>query len=563
MLLRNYRNKAAAKGDADCNKVKEIVLRRRDLAVHALFVDFLMYAIKALVLVSLLALIKECAPTLPPFVLSVLLLLYALPATIGSMYNIVINRLHKQDLYNENGRLSHYNRRWLVWFGGFFITYLVSALFFVLQSPSWDSQEWLLIWMGIVIYYVVFMIAQYFTKKEFAAKYYKARAIKWSILIAALIATVIYAIMATQSPTSFQLDQIDLHGILNDRFLPFADSPSAFLAECEKLTSYADRLTSYGVNKLVGASYAISFLVKLILGFSVFIGIFSQFGTCLLQPYEIKSVFQLLPVNDGKPERHIELRYLGILLIIWMSFSGLFIWLNDVASKARETSEYTAVDAWIDDTANWIVLVAEKDIDTVKEDIKLAEESRAFNNQFAQKKDKFVEEQMPNVLDQVNTYYDRCVTNVDRFAEWYESFPANMSIHIPIFGENIVRGEFDKQIANLSENEALNESYSLFLNGLKDLYQEYRDTEERTKITQLAPPLDANGVIDKYNIPYELELWPSWESDEGKKCIQEVLLGKGNNDETWGTKDRIVNYINKQRERNLTLIESLPNYFFK
>lgn len=563
MRLRDYRNKAAAKGDADCNKVKEIVLRRRDLAVHARFVDFLMYAIKALVLVSLLALIKECAPTLPPFVLSVLLLLYALPATIGSMYNIVINRLHKQDLYNENGRLSHYNRRWLVWFGGFFITYLVSALFFVLQSPSWDSQEWLLIWMGIVIYYVVFMIAQYFTKKEFAAKYYKARAIKWSILIAALIATVIYAIMATQSPTGFQLDQVDLHEMVNGRFLPFADSPSAFLAECEKLTSYADCLTSYGVNKLVGASYAISFLVKLILGFSVFIGIFSQFGTCLLQPYEIKSVFQLLPVNDGKPERHIELRYLGILLIIWMSFSGLFIWLNDAASKARETSEYTAVDTWIDDTANWIILVAEKDIDTVKEDIELAEESRAFNNQFAQKKDEFVEEQMPNVLDQVNTYYDRCVANVDRFAEWYESFPANVSIHIPIFGENIVRDEFDKQIANLSENEALNESYSLFLNGLKDLYQEYRDTEERTKITQLAPPLDANGVIDKYNIPYELELWPSWESDEGKKCIQEVLLGKGNNDETGGIKDRIVNYINKQRERNLTLIESLPNYFFK
>lgn len=542
---------------------KGIILRQPDVAIRSRAVDFLAYCAKALVLVGVLALARDLSPSLSPYILPLVFLVFALPATIGLMYNIVINHLHKQDLYNENGRLSHYNRRWLVWFGGFFITYLVSALFFVLQSPSWDSQEWLLIWMGIVIFYVVFMIAQYFSKKEFAVKYYKARAIKWSIIIAALIATVIYAVMATQSPTSFQLDQIDLHEIVNDRFLPFADSPSAFLAECEKLTSYADCLTSYGVNKLVGASYAISFLVKLILGFSVFIGIFSQFGTCLLQPYEIKSVFQLLPVNDGKPERHIELRYLGILLIIWMSFSGLFIWLNDTASKARETSEYTAVDTWIDDTANWIVLVAEKDIDVVKEDIELADESRAFNAQFAQKKDKFVEEQMPNVLDQVNTYYDRCVANVDRFVEWYESFPANVGIYVPMIGENIVRDEFDKQIANPSEDEALNESYSLFLDGLKDLYQECRDTEERTKNTQLASPSDANGVITKHNIPYELELWPSWESDEGKKCIQEVLLCKGNNDETWGLKDRIVNYINKQRERNLALIEGLPNCFFK
>lgn len=559
MRLRDHRDRAEAKSDADCSAGNGIVLRRRDLAVHSRFVDFLMYAIKAFVLVGLLALIEECAPILPPFALPVLLLLYALPATIGSMYNVVTNRFHKQGLYNENGRLSRLNRRWLAWFGGFFVLYLVSAVLFVLQSPSWDFQEWLLIWAGIVIYYAVFLAVQHACKKEYAVKYYKARAIKWSIILAALVASILYAIVAAQPPTDLQ---IDLHEIIQDRYLPFADSPSPFLAECEKLTTYADCLTAYGVNKLAGAFYVVSVLVKLVLGFSVFAGVFSQLGACLLYPREIKSVFQLLPVSDAETEGNLELRYIGILIILWASLSIAFVWLNCTFGEIRATNEYTAADQWIEDTSSWIILAAEKDIEDVNEKLGQVDDAEDFNERFAEKRESYVAEHTTEVLDAVNAYYDSCIDKANSFAEWYESVPASIGRAIPMFGENMVKDEFSKQVIDSIDGGSLDASYGGYLDGLKSLYGEYWSAEEIASLAPGAQMPDADGIVAMRNIPNRLQPWPSWESGDGKELLQEVLLGKGGDGESIGVKDRIVGYIEKQREKSLSLVYELPGYFF-
>lgn len=533
----------------------ELVVRSRKIALRSRVTDFLQFCVEALVLLALLSFAKDCSPILPAFLLPLVFLIYAVPATIGSMYNIVVNRLHKQDLYNEAGKMSYYNRRWVIWFGGFFVAYLVSAVLFVLQAPSWDSKEWLLIWVSIPIFYLVFLIVQFFCKKEYSVKYYKAQAIKWSIVIAPILVTIIYAVLAAQPPAE---QQIDLHAIIQDRYLPFSDSPSAFLGEVEKLTTYSDCITQYSVNKFESVSYPVSLIVKLILGFSVFAGIISQLGFCLLNRHEIESVFRLLPIDGGKSKEPIQPKYISILVVIWVVLSGVFCGMNIAAEKIRETNQYTFVDEWIDNTSEWVIFAAEQNIEVVKEDKEIVDSSQDFNERFAQKRDIFIAEHEPGLIDAVNAYYDSCEANVDSYVQWYESPLVSAERFVPIIGENAMKDEFEKQVIAPVSSEGLNERYRQFLYGLKDLYEEYWNSEEIRGIVQQAPVANAEEIISK--LPNDMNLWPTWDSEDGKRLIQEVLLGKGENSSE-EIRERILTYINTKRALAISLVESLPVKF--
>lgn len=533
----------------------DLAVRNKEVAFKSHIADFLHFCIEGLALLALLSFAKDCSPILPAFILPFVFSIYALPATIGSMYNIVVNRLHKQDLYNENGKLSHYNRRWLIWFGGFFVAYLVSGMLYVLQAPSWDSKEWLLIWLSVPIYYIVFLIVQFACKKEYSAKYYKARAIKWSIVIATVVLTVLYAVIAAQAPSDLQ---IDLHEVVQNRYLPYADSPAPFLSETEKLTTYADCLTQYGVNKLEGVSYPVSFVVKLVLGFSVFAGIISQLGFCLLNRREIESVFRLLPADGGQSKEPVQPKYIVILVAILIGLSGLFYGLNVAAEKTRATDEYTFVDEWIDGTSEWVILAAEQDIEIIKEDMEIVDSNRDFNERFAQKRNEYINAQEPALVDLVNAYYDECEAHVGSYVEWYESPLISAERIVPIIGENAMRDEFDKQVIAPVSAESLNQQYGEFLAGLKDLYEEYWSAEEILGVAQQAPVTSADEIISK--LPDAIELWPSWDSEEGKKLIQEVLLGKSENSSE-SICDRIASYLSAQRASAVSFVESLPSKF--
>ncbi len=532
-----------------------LVVRNKGVALRSRMTDFVHFCVESIVLLALLSFAKDCSPILPTFILPLVFLIYAAPATIGSMYNIVVNRLHKQDLYNETGKLSYYNRRWFVWFGGFFVAYLVSAVLFVVQAPSWDAKEWLLIWVSAPIYYAVFLVIQRICKREYSANYYKARAIKWSIIVTAILITIFYAVIAFQAPTELQ---IDFHAIIQDRYLPFAESPSAFLGEAEKLTTYADCLRQYGVNRLEGVSFLVSFISKLILGLSVFAGIISQLAFCLLSRHEIESVFRLLPADGGKSKEPVQPKYIIILVAVWVVLSGIFYGLNVAAEKIRETSEYTFVDEWIDGVSEWVILAAESDIDVIKEDMEIVDSAREFNERFAQERDEFIVEHKPALVDAVNVYYDNCEANVDSYAEWFESPLVSMERIVPMIGENAMKDEFDKQVITSVGTTVVNDEYEQYLLGLKRLYEEYWSAEEIASIAQQAPVANVEEIMLK--LPREMELWPTWDSEEGKRLVQEVLLGKGEGSSE-AVRERILNYISTRRVSAISYIDSLPTRF--
>lgn len=505
------------------------------------------YFAKAFAVVAFLAFAKDCSSILPAWILPVVFLIYAIPATIGSMYDVVTVRLHKQDLYNENGKLSHFNRRWFVWFGGFFVVYLVSAVLFVLQAPSWDRKEWLLIWATPFVFCVIFLFLQSFFKKEYSTKYYKARAIRWSVLATALFLTVLYAVIAAQSSMG---NQGGLEEIIQNRYLAFEDSPAGLLAELDKLTTYVNCLTDYGIDKLANVfGYVVALIVSLVIGFSVFAGVASLFSACLLSFEEVMDEFRLLPITEGK-EEPVQLRYLIILFALWVVLSGAFVWLNGVADEVRSTSEYTVADEWIDATLEDVISGEAKHVES------------AFDKHFLEKKEDFINQQLPLVQDEINKYYEACLANVDSYAVWYESAPIGAARIIPIVGESIVRDEFDRKVVDSVNREGVDREYEKLLNGLRDLYAEYWNAEETSERFPQIQLQTADGIMAMNNLSTELVLWPSWDSEEGKSVTKKVLLGIGGDDESSDIGERIRNYINERRNEELVFVEGLQYRFF-
>lgn len=551
MRWRDFVSEATVESASSSKDCTALAKRDKEVAKNSRLRDLGWYCVKAFVLVAFLAFAKDCSPVLPAWILPIVFLAYALPATVGAMYDVVTNRLHKQGLYNERGKLSHRNRRWLIWCGGFFILCLTSALLFALQAPSWDGGEWLLVWASPLIFYVVFLVTQSICKKEYDAKYYKARAIRWSIIVSAMILTVLYVVISLQPPTELQ---IDLHQIIRDRYLPYANSPAPFLAELDKLSTYAGCLTEYGISLISNTSYAISIAVNLVLSFSVFAGVVSQLGACLLSRDEIDSEFRLLPANYGEREP-VQKHYFVILAAIWIGLSGMFVYANHVAGEMRSTDQYTATDQWINDTSEWAILIAERDIEDVKEGTELVDDVRSFNGLFVAKRNSFINDQLPKTIDQVNGYYDACASNVDSYIDWYSSLPVAAGRLIPIIGENMVKDEFDKQIIDSVSKEGINSQYDTYLRGLEGLYDEYRNAEEISALSYQAAIPSAVEVAEKAGIPAEPRLWVAWDSEEGKKIVKKVLLGNGADAED--AKTRILSYIEGQREKTVGLVESI------
>lgn len=517
---------------------------------------FSRYLVKALVVVVILAFIGDCAPITPMWLLPALLLLYALPAVVGSMYDVVVNRLHRQNLYNENGTLSRYNRRWVFWFGSLFVVYFVSALVYAVQAPSWDRSELALVWMTPLVYGVIFLIIQRLCRKEYSRTYYKARAIRWSIIVSALVLTAVHTIMLGQPSTD---PQIDLHDIVQGRYLPFDGSPAPLLVEIDKFSTYANCLTEYGLGRLADSSYAISFVVNIVTDFSIFVGVASQFSACLLNRRELKSEFQLLPVGDDGSEEPVRKRYVAILVAIWVIFSGALWLLDQKAGEIRATSEYTAVDAWIDEMSDWAILVIEQDIDAINESIERDETSREFNDEFSQRKETLIGEQLPSVIERVNDYYDACEANIDTYAQWHDGFFGVVTRFVPMAGEGMVKDEFCKQVVDPVDAEELNNQYRSFIEGLKGLHSEYWLAEENAILAQQAPHGDADEIAS--SLPPELTLWADWGSEEGARVVHEVLLGENAGDGSADVRKRIHDYIESRRGEAIAFVESLPDAF--
>lgn len=511
----------------------------------------LCYFIKVLFLLVALTLMGKFAPIFPAVVFPFIFLAYALPATIGSIYDVVINRLHRQYKYNKNGTLSYYNRRWFIWLTGLFVLSLISAVLFTLSAPTWDDAEWTLIWIAGFAYYALFLITQHFCKKEYAPLFYKASAIKWSLLITVILLCIIYALISTAGELTNL--SFEFRDAIQNRYLPFEQSPCALLSELDKLSSYMNFLTKYGLEQIMTQSYAIAIIVKIVLSASVFFGLVSQFGCCLLNKQEIKSEFQLLP-TEGRIEQNnpIQKKYLLTITAIWLVLSAVFLLVNSEAEKVRTSDEYTIVDQYLQRTTNVIVLATNNDINIINDILSKDDAITELKNRIIQERNNLIVNQGESLKEEINSYYDRCVNNTDSYLEWYNSFFGGMAKFIkPVF-EEIAIDEFNKRVINPVDKSILESKYAAYIEELKLLYSDFQN-----QIQDIDPDSFGRASAEERfaNVATSIDLWPQLSSESKSSVAQDILLNTDSDTNSENTKTKIVEFINSERNETLAMLD--------
>lgn len=518
---------------------------------------FSRYLYFAVLLLALLTLFGTKAADFPTFALPFIVLLYAIPATIGAMFDVVAKRAHRQFKLNESGALSRYNRKWCLWFAGFFVFYLASGLLFMLQAPSWNGNEWLLMWVAIPGYYFVYLLVGRFHEKEYAPRFYKASAIKWSVVIMAGVLCLAYAGMSFAAVSG---PEISIAAMIENRSMPFAGSECALLAEADKLTSYSDCLWRYGLEQIEGTSHIAAFVVNLVLSAPVFLGITSQLGCGLLSREEVKSEFQLLPTADQScKDSPVLLRYFAIAFGIWLAFSLVFVWAEGRIEDMRATGSYTIIDAKLDELTDWVVLASEHSGEEVVAITESVTNANDFNKAFKQKADERIRTSLEPLKEQINTYYDTCVGNVDSYIEWRDGFFGFFAKLIKPVGEGAASDEFTKRVIEPVSREELDRSFEAYIAELKALYDEYYLSEEIQVIDSPFGLPTSDEVASSVVVPPAL--WPHWDSGARSDITWNVLLNTDGDVDIEELKAKIVDLINQERNQVLSEADGLAAKF--
>lgn len=560
--------------------------------------DAVPYFIKAFLLAAFLTLVGKYAVFMPTFAFPFVLFLYAIVATIGALYYVVIRRVHKQDMFNDGGDLSKLNRKWKIWLFGLFCFALFSAVAFVLGAPRWDDLVWVLIWFAVPLYYVVFLIADRYAKKQFRFPYHKAKAMKWSCGIALVVLCLAYALLSVQASVDGQFLALDA---LRHPYRPFEGSPSALLSEVDKLSALMNNLTNYGLSQIAATSFFAAFIVKFVLAVSVFLGVVSQFGFCVLSWGEVKSEFQLLPSREGDDaavlagsggecgdshvgdgdriagksgcvvlEGAVEQaasgpgdgiarrggacgrgaepgvgRALGAqpfiaayFLIVggaWLALSCGFLWLDAETSKVRATSEYTAADVFVAKHTDEIIAFLEGGFEDYLED-------KAIGEEYRRKFDELIASRAEALDPLIDAYYDQCITHVDSYLDWRKGIFGGIAGHLGGFGEDRAVESFKSKVAGQVDATQLERAYAQYVDSLMQLRSEYW-----IKVNDggIDAPIDSAVLEDMVRKKGELKLWKAL--DDGGESVRSALLGADGNVDDETRKALLVDFIDQAR----------------
>lgn len=530
------------------------------------------YFIRAIILVGLLMATSTHAASWPSVIFPFVFLAYALPATLGALYHMTINRAHKQHKYNPEGKLSNFNRRWLLWLILLFILSLVSAFLFVLEAPSWDSTEWALIWIAIAFYYLVFLFMQYVSEKEYAPRFRKAAAMKWSFIIATAVLCLIYAFLPVQAPID---ESTSISDALTNRATSFNDSSCAFLAETDKLTSLADGLISYGYSQTLGLSFIASFIVKIMMFAFVFSGLANQLGACLLTRNEIRSEFQLLSIADNTDGNAMPLRkrYLLAIAGIWLALSALFLATEFETAKMRASTEYTAVDLFVNDAIEKISIPVENEIEAITNALKqqalneeLDEAEQELNEEYGREFDKLKAEQGELLRNQIASYYEKCIERIDTYIHWHNSPESIPTKILGFFGGYDPLEEFKTKVTDRANLEDIKHEYETYLESIRRLARDYATDAQRisdnnangTEVDTAESTFHHDAsilMLEETGKNYQtLNLWIPLSHESDTANAKKVLLNEDGRDED-EFRESIIGLIEQAQNTALTKLE--------
>ena len=513
---------------------------------------FIFYLTKAIPFLAFITIMGNALPFLPSYAFLIAVFIVAIPAAIGSIYNITVNRAHKQYLYNKESRFFKFNKKWTISFVVLFILALISASLLFIHAPLWNQKEWALAWIAVPLFYVVFWAAQKFCKQEYAPRFFRAKAFSLALVLTLGILCLAYIVQSPETPYATKEEFLNA---LNNRSIPFQTSNSILLFEIGKISSYTTYLTNFGLSYITGASFITAQIIKVVISFSIFAGIIALLRFCLLTTEDIKNVFCLLPATEnGCGQQPILKRYLLILATICIFYSAVFMVADTELAKHKSQDNTTFTDTLLETSTRILDLSISYSPNEIADIIETNEQSTQLTEDYQNNKEAYISENKPIVEEKINQYFDNCINNIDSYIEWRNSIAGNFAHASQIVGvgQNMAKDEFKKRVVDPVDHSDLDSSYAQYIDGLKLLHDEYWTSKQ-----QVEPTIPSEYILvdeDALNNMKQLSLWPEWDSNAGT-VFGGILLANTDNDSM--EKEKIASLINERRALTMGSLEAV------
>lgn len=541
---------------------------------------FASYLARAIPLAAFLTIVGQLAPRLPWPAFVLIFLIYAAVATMGAMYYVVVRRTHRQDMFYAGGGFSHLNRRWSILLAVVFVCALSSAVFFVLAAPRWDGLIWVLVWFVAIFYYPTFLLFDWRAKRQLRAPYHKATAMRWSSIVVLVVFCVVYAALSVHGSGDARFDALDA---LRNPYMPFDGAPCVLLSEMDKLSALVNNLTNYSLDQIAKTSLYAAFVVKFALAFSIFLGMTSQFAFCLLGPREIRGEFELLPVRgdvdvaaeclEGTDEgyllgvrqgdsgdnktRHSEggRRYCKcyfVLLAILSVVASLAFWYYEVkTSELKNTSQYTAADAFVKKHTDELIYLLEGELDELIED-------RAVCDEYRQKLDELIESRAETLDPLIDAYYDRCLLNVGAYIDWSEGVFGEVARRLGDFGTSRAADKFESTVFEHIDASELEVAYADHVSALSQMTDSYW-IERHDGGSDSA--MGFSFVEDAIQEKGRLDLWKPLSEGTMEESVRVALLGSSGDASREEREAEVSSLIERARSDTFASLEEIEGIY--
>lgn len=394
----------------------------------------------------------------------------------------------------------------------FFIVFLVSGFFFLIEAPKWDVYEWAAIWLATPLYFGVYAIVQHLAKKEYRSTFQKSHAIRWSFWVVGVILCIIYAAIAQFSP-------LPHYDTLTEAFAQapnlFESSPSALMSEAGIFSTATDGLVNYELSQLVGLSPTVGFICCFAIFATIFFGLVNQFSSCLLSFSEIKDEFRILPTFDEQlniiePENRVRVTYIAWIVLLSLAATAIFQVSNSYVAALQAQEKHTQLVTWIEVKKRQVA----EGFDRQKAGEVYGEEIKKCTNEMKKALTPLIEE-----------YYEQCESNINSYLEWYDSVPGQFARFLKPFGSPLAEDAEKTFRERITQGTNSSE--------IESIYQEYQErlTNLRIEALRATTPTELDSLLQDYSIGsniqnesgrYALDLWQPLSK---KGTINDVLLG--------------------------------------
>ena len=441
------------------------------------------YAVKAVVLLTLLAVASRVLPHMGVVGVGLAWALLSAAAAIGVAYPVIMRKTAKQLVLQQGGILSRVNSGRIITLIVSFVlsAVCVAGLFF--ELPKWEVGEWVAVCLAALAFVGVHTAASKFAARQYSPVFVAAKATAWTIGIIGMLLCLAYAVIMQATPAVEYSSAIEAFQAAEQ---PFMHSPSRLMADIGMLASFLDGLTAFGLSKVASINSTAYIVWKIVLCASSFFAIANLLGTCSLQLHEVRRVFATLSAADlkeGKADEKALLvkRYIAVAVALPVLLFAAFLYADAQFSAVANNQEVSAAEQIIKDQIGVTAYVLDgKYYDQ--------QQAQKVMDEFQAKSDELSTQAKETLVPLINASFDARVSNVDSYLDWYYSLPADYERLANMVTGNVedyMKDQLKTKLETGVDDSGLESIYSEYQQQCEQLTSDYQDALAACELTNV------------------------------------------------------------------------------